>query len=95
MIQSEPVVCDLISKAWADEEFKVRLLASPTEVLAEVGIDIPCGVDVAVLEDTSETVHFVLPLKPATVELYEQNLARVVWGPSESGHICAVCKAGE
>jgi hypothetical protein len=95
VIQIQPTVCDLIARAWTDESFMGRLLANPRAVMTEVGMNIPSGVNVVVLEDTPETIHFVLPAKPLSADMCEQDLANVVWGPAEAGHICIQCKAGE
>ena len=92
MNQTEPApCCKLIAKAWADEEFRARLLANPAAVLAEVGVNVPRGVSVVVLEDTRDKAHFVIPARPSSKDLYEQDLAKVIWGPSDGGHICVTC----
>jgi hypothetical protein len=94
--QTEPAICwKLIAKAWSDEEFKVRLLADPVVVLREAGMKVPEGVSVVILEDTHQTAHFVIPAKPSNAELCEQDLAKVIWGPSDGGHECVVCNMDE
>jgi hypothetical protein len=85
----------LIAQVWADEGFRARLLADPGVVMAEAGIKVPKGVSVIVLEDTSDKAHFVIPAKPSSMKLYEQDLAKVIWGPSDGGHICIQCKGDE
>lgn len=54
----------IIAKAWADEAFKERLLAKPSEVFSEEGIDVPKDVEIRVVEATSSVRYFVLPPKP-------------------------------
>ena len=63
----------IVATAWADEDFKGRLLATPRAVLTEYGINVPDGIELAVVEETkafdrkdSETLrHLVLPTSPA------------------------------
>lgn len=63
----------LIAKAWADEGFKKRLIANPTEVYKEFGFDVPKEVAVKVVENTDKIFHFVLPPKPSD-ELSDEAL---------------------
>ncbi len=70
----------VVAKAWADEGFKRRLLAEPTQVLKEHGIETPAGMQVRVVENTEQLAHFVLPPAPApgemgTVDLEERLAA--------------------
>ncbi len=57
----------IVARAWSDEEFKKRLLADPTGVFKEEGVDLPEGMQVKAFEDTPSTHHFVLPPKPDTL----------------------------
>jgi hypothetical protein len=51
----------LIAKSWADEAFKQRLLADPAGTLEQEGFAIPEGTSVEVVENTSSTMHLVIP----------------------------------
>ena len=64
---------ELVRRPWSDEEFKKRLLVDPRAVLSENGIEVPEGVDVRVVENTPQTVHFILP-RPIGDELSEEEL---------------------
>ncbi len=56
----------LIERAWKDEEFKKELAGSPGEVIErELGIKLPEGINVKVLEETVQDVYLVLPKNPA------------------------------
>jgi len=68
-----------IAKAWTDEAFKAKLLADPTAVFKENGIEVPEGVEVKMLENTENMVHFVLPPPPAA-ELSDEDLDKVAGG---------------
>ena len=63
----------IISRAAEDNEFRASLIADPKAVInSELGIEIPDGVSVSVVEDTPTAVHLVLPpgsqLSPEVLE---------------------------
>ena len=66
----------IVAKAWRDENFKKRLLADPTGVLKEEGVEVPEGMQVKAFEETPDTHHFVLPQKPKTLPS-DEDLADV------------------
>ena len=68
----------VIAKAWADADFKARLLANPAETLQAEGIEIPAGVKVNVVENTTEQFYFVIPNRSG--ELSEEDLNNVAGG---------------
>ena len=61
-----------VARAWTDPGYKETLLGEPRAALAEVGIDVPAGVNVKVSEQVSEqvskggadTLHLGLPPSP-------------------------------
>ncbi len=72
-----------IARAWTDADYKARLLSDPHAALAEVGVAVPAGTTVKVLEDTAETHHLVLPVSPAAAaagELSSEELEQVAGG---------------
>jgi hypothetical protein len=75
----------VIAKAWQDEEFKQQLLNHPrATIIQEWGLkDIPDDVDIKVIEENSNTLYIVLPMKPITThgqELSEEQLEAVAGG---------------
>ena len=70
----------LIAKAWTDEEFKARLLADPKAAMKEVGMDVPEGMEVEVVESTQEKAYLVIPAKPGPGELSDEDLDKVAGG---------------
>jgi hypothetical protein len=54
----------VIAHSWADAGYLKRLHANPHQVLAEAGLDVPPHHKVKVLEDTDDTLHFVIPRRP-------------------------------
>jgi hypothetical protein len=88
----------IVATAWADEDFKARLLAEPRAVLNEYGLDVPEGVEFVVMEDAdavrnledSDTVRYlVLPASPAG-DLGEEELVPSADAYSYSG-FCGYC----
>jgi hypothetical protein len=70
----------VISKAWADDAFKQRLLNDPEAVLKEEGVEIPEGVEVRVVENTDKIFYLLLPPRPLEAELSEAQLAAASGG---------------
>ena len=70
----------VITKAWADEAFKQRLLKDATAVLKAEGMVIPDGMEVRAVENTEKLFHIVLPLKPAQEELEDEILEQAAGG---------------
>jgi len=76
----------LIAKAWSDLEFLNRLRADPKAAMKEVGITVPDGIEIQLLEDTATKVHLVVPAKPGKTELSEEDLNKLTWAyESNSG----------
>ncbi len=54
----------VVGNAWADAEYKARLLAHPAAVLKEAGVELPPGLRLRVVENTADVTHLVLPAEP-------------------------------
>jgi hypothetical protein len=52
------------ARCWTDPVFKAQLLADPCGVLTAQGLDLPEGLQIKVLEDCPELVHWVIPAPP-------------------------------
>ena len=74
----------IAEKAWKDESFHKAVLANPNKVFEEhTGQPLPQGMTIKVIEDTPNTVHFVIPARPAsTSELSDAELESVAGGTS-------------
>jgi hypothetical protein len=79
----------IVARAWADADFKARLMAHPEAVLAEHGFDVDPAVELRMVEDTDRLQHFVLPASPGG-DLSEEELSPVAGTDSFSG-ICGRC----
>jgi hypothetical protein len=70
-----------IARAWNDADFKAKLLSNPRAALAEAGVEVPAGVSIKVVENTSDTVHVVLPVALGNAgELSTEELEKVAGG---------------
>jgi hypothetical protein len=54
----------IITKAWADENFKNQLKTHPKEAISQFGVSVSQGTEVKVLEETSNVAYLVLPTEP-------------------------------
>jgi hypothetical protein len=72
----------LNAKAWKDPKFKKKLLSDPEAALKEMGIDhLPKNAKVRIIEESSDTVTFVLHPQPKNVPaLSEEELKKVSGG---------------
>ena len=70
----------LTARAWADENFKKKLLSDPAATLKAEGVDLklPSGTSLKAVEDTEQVFHFVIPAKPA--DLSDEDLEKVAGG---------------
>lgn len=72
----------IVSKALSDAAYKQELLANPkAAVEKELGITIPEGVAINIMQETGEQVFLVLPyIEDAEGELSEDQLESVAGG---------------
>lgn len=70
----------IISKAWSDPAFKAKLVAHGNETLASLGVQVPQGVTIKVLEDTDNVWHLVIPPQSSDVSLTDEQLGKVAGG---------------
>ncbi|WP_156921495.1 NHLP leader peptide family RiPP precursor [Desulfovibrio inopinatus] len=62
----------IVAKAWADDDFKQRLLTDPAAVLTDEGASFPAGATVRVVESQENEAIFVLPTRPADMGLPDE-----------------------
>lgn len=55
---------EVLNRAWSDPAFKARLKSDPAAVLRAAGVPLPKGMRIAVVENTPDVMHMVLPLSP-------------------------------
>ena len=65
----------LVERAWRDEAFLRELLADPKAAAArELGVEFEPDAQVVVHQEPSNTLHIVLPVKPAGAEVRETTV---------------------
>jgi len=70
-----------IARAWTDPDYKSRLLTDPNAVLAETGVEVPARSTVKVVENTTDTQHWILPDLPTEAgEVSMDELEKVAVG---------------
>ncbi len=78
----------IIARAWNDGAYKAKLMSDPYAARAEMGVEVPAGTNVKVVEDTAATRHIVLPVAPNnTNELSNEELEKAVAGLNTSDFI--------
>lgn len=68
---------EAMARIWTkgDKDFRRKMLENPKAAFAELGAEIPEGVDVRVIEGTAKNVYFVLPPRPEELEnISDKNL---------------------
>ena len=71
---------DIVTKAWADEQFKQRLLADPASELKEYDVGVPAGMTVKIVENTDKVHYLTLPCQSSEVDLSDEQLEKVAGG---------------
>ena len=61
----------IVAKAWADEDYKQRLMDDPAAILTEEGMTLSEGVEIKVVEATEKQAWIVLPPKPEGEKIEE------------------------
>lgn len=73
----------IVQKAWADAEYRARLLADPKAALAEaLGIDLPERLRVEVVEERPDLLCIVVPVDTSGVPY---PVAQVMMGMAPNG----------
>jgi hypothetical protein len=64
----------IVARAWTEPDYKARLRADPKSAMSEMGLAIPDGVKLNVVEDNKDVWHFVLPEAPTVGTLSDMNV---------------------
>jgi nitrile hydratase len=73
----QKVWAKIVAKAWADEDYKQRLLDDPATVLKAEGAELPEGVAFKCVEATESQAWLVLPPKPTDAGSVEVGMERL------------------
>ena len=84
----QEIEAKLIAQAWQDDSFKQELITNPKSVFEKEGIPLPESIEIRVVEESSDCLYLVLPMKPSEIEeLSEAELESIAgggWGPKIS-----------
>jgi hypothetical protein len=70
-----------VERATSDQSYRAKLRRDPEAALQEVGVDMPDGVEVKVVENEAAIVYLVLPEQPDDdLGLTAEELKRVAGG---------------
>ena len=73
----------LLEKAAEDEEFRARLLEDPHGTISdELGVGVPEGLKIRVLEDSADTTNIVLPPKARLAAAELESVSGANWANS-------------
>ena len=84
MTEQKNTLAQLFAACWKDEGLKARFMSDPKAVLAEFEVDVPEGVDVAVVENTDACVHITIPARPANADQLSNEELRNATGGCRS-----------
>jgi Nitrile hydratase, alpha chain len=85
----DTVTSRVIERATRDPQFRQELLRDPKETVEqELGVRIPDGTEIRVVEETPSTLYLVLPPQSmaAGQEISDQDLEQVAGG--WTGYVC-------
>jgi hypothetical protein len=91
----EQAWAEAVVRVWQENDatFRTKLLSDPKAAFAELGAEIPHGIQVKVIENSANQVNFVLPPRPSALEeVTDQNLDELY--RACPGTVCAVPGGG-
>jgi hypothetical protein len=93
MPSNSPLVGRVVERAVNDASFRAQLIANPQAAVEnELGIAIPAGTTVRVVEEKATEFYIVLPPQEVSGELSDAALAGVAGGDSSTwGPNCSSC----
>ena len=93
------VELQLIKRAWSDPAFAQQLQEDPRQAVeAALGVQIPEGITIQVVQETPTTLYLVVPPVPDTLpegELTDADLAAVAGGGWSDGCSVAGCSGAQ
>jgi hypothetical protein len=84
---------ELVAKAVKDPKFREELKKNPAAAIEKaVGVKLPAGLSIKVVEDSSSVVHLVLPPQGSGKPLSERELSAVAGGTAPGDESMATAK---
>ena len=89
--QGDDPILTAMRRALVDPTFKAKLLKDPKAVAAsELGVNVPDGVTIHILENTPNEVNLTVPVNPSSAELSDADLELIAGGKLSQGQQCSV-----
>ena len=73
---------DFLNKVWSDPAYRAKLEDDPKAALAEMGGEIPDGLEIKVVSDTDRVKYLHIPSAPPEGEIFDEDLMGAVHGGS-------------
>ena len=86
--QGDDLFLQIAKRAMEDSEFKAKLLENPRTVAQEMGIAIPDGLGIKVVEDKPDEINMIVPFNSASGELSDADLEAVAGGKVDKDAAC-------
>jgi hypothetical protein len=97
--QQQRALGRVIARAWSDPLFKEQLKANPKDILNTMGMDVPEGLEIEVVENSPSKIYLTLPAVtlPELIddEDIEANVDMPSVGPplSSAAMCCSACSS--
>lgn len=78
IITREELEKEVLKKAGGDKDFKKALVDNPKETIRRLGVQVPEGVEIRVVEESPQVLYLVLPVN--LDELTDEQLDNVAAG---------------
>lgn len=89
MSQRQDLESRLVQRAMRDADFKQLLLQDPnTAIEQELGIPVPTGINIKVVESTDNTEYIVLPPAEAAAGGGDVSARGITWSSASNGCSC-------
>jgi hypothetical protein len=69
----------MVAKAWADENYKKKLMTNPKKILKEEGIETPANLTLRIVEDTPNTQTLIIPAATQTASAEKIEERKAAW----------------
>jgi hypothetical protein len=70
----------ILARAGSDPALRSQLVAGGAQTLRALGVSVPPGIDVKIVEDSATVRHYVIPAPVASGELSDVDLEKVSGG---------------
>ena len=75
----------LTHRIWTDPDFSRLAQTSPAQALAQLGVQIPEGAEIAIVVQRPDTLHFAIPpVRRASADTAFQQTQMDIWGSGDS-----------